>query len=244
MQPRLGVGVGPDVVRRKVVHFVLVQHFHQLFHLAEVGEGDGLALGGFLQEPGQGGLVLGLEQVFPLVLVGGVEHKLRVDYPEVLPLFMYASLAQQEHLLALGQGAHGHRPLFQGHLTAIRQHLSSPVVRFSIAGLPQCYHPGGARLNPRRAKDTTAEAQSSPRIRRRLSPNSAFSAPRRCNCSAQRACHSATKCSRRRRRARFRVVTRDTSDRGTPFRSANCWATSRTWRGSVQLWRYFLKGWG
>ena len=69
----------------------------------------------------------GLQQVFPLVLVGGIEQELRVDNPEVLAILVDSTLAQEQNLLPLGQGPDGYGPLLQGYLAAVWQHAFSPI---------------------------------------------------------------------------------------------------------------------
>ena len=70
--------------------------------------------------------MLGLQQVFPLVFVGGVQQELGMNYLEVLPFLMDASLAQQEDLLALSQGLNRYGPFLERNLALVWQHLNSP----------------------------------------------------------------------------------------------------------------------
>ena len=121
-QAGLGVFVGPDVEGRQVVHPFLLFDLDDFFGPGPVGEGDGVRSGGVREKLLQGRLVSGLQQVFPLVFVGGIEQEFGVNYSEILAILVDTALAQQQNLLALGQGLDGYGPFLQGYLAAVWQH--------------------------------------------------------------------------------------------------------------------------
>ena len=59
-----------------------------------------------------------LQQVFPLVQVSGVKQKLGMHHAKILAFLVNAALAQHHNLVAVGQGLHSDRPLFQGQLAS------------------------------------------------------------------------------------------------------------------------------
>ena len=125
MQPRLGIGIGPDVMRPQVGHPFLVGHLDNFLGPGPVAKGNGLLRRPRRQQRRQSRLPRRFQQVRPLMFIGRVKQKLPVNNPKVLARFVDAALAQQQDLLPLSQGIHGNGPLFQRQLAAFRQHKQS-----------------------------------------------------------------------------------------------------------------------